>query len=153
MHLDCRHHHYRFCNTLDFSQPIRICLIGPPAVGKSTIAKRLCSHYQIHHITVKDIIDEKFAQLVGGCKEQLVQQRWKILCLHFVIFTLEFGRKRSSRGPTLRVLAKRWQLPREHRRTWTEAWNWMTVSLFLHWYDFFFSVVSLLGGTLSCSML
>lgn len=45
-------------------------------MGKSTVAKKLCSHYQIHHITVKDIIDEKFAQLVGG---YLRSSWWKIL--------------------------------------------------------------------------
>nr|XP_046228435.1 adenylate kinase 7-like [Scatophagus argus] len=43
--------------------PIRICLVGPPAVGKTTVAEMLCSHYQIHHIKIKDIIDEKITQL------------------------------------------------------------------------------------------
>ncbi|KAL7388110.1 hypothetical protein ABVT39_007334 [Epinephelus coioides] len=43
--------------------PIRICLVGPPAVGKSTVAERLCSHYQINHIKIKEIIEEKMAHL------------------------------------------------------------------------------------------
>lgn len=63
------------CDMLDFLQPIKICLIGPPAVGKSTVAKKLCSHYQIHHITIADIIEEKFVQLVGGYKERLGMHR------------------------------------------------------------------------------
>ncbi|XP_044025237.1 adenylate kinase 7-like [Siniperca chuatsi] len=43
--------------------PIRICLVGPPAVGKTTIAEKLCSHYQIHHIKIKEVIEEKITQL------------------------------------------------------------------------------------------
>ncbi|XP_045916561.1 adenylate kinase 7-like isoform X1 [Micropterus dolomieu] len=43
--------------------PIRICLFGPPAVGKTTVAEKLCSHYQIHHIKIKEVIDEKITQL------------------------------------------------------------------------------------------
>ncbi|XP_042358935.1 LOW QUALITY PROTEIN: adenylate kinase 7-like [Plectropomus leopardus] len=43
--------------------PIRICLVGPPAVGKSTVAEKLCGHYQIHHIKIKEVIEEKIAQL------------------------------------------------------------------------------------------
>ncbi|KAM6906142.1 adenylate kinase 7-like [Lycodopsis pacificus] len=43
--------------------PIRIFLVGPPAVGKTTIAEKLCSHYQIHHINIKEVIEEKMAQL------------------------------------------------------------------------------------------
>uniref|UniRef100_A0A8P4KN51 ATPase AAA-type core domain-containing protein n=1 Tax=Dicentrarchus labrax TaxID=13489 RepID=A0A8P4KN51_DICLA len=49
--------------------PVRICLVGPPAVGKTTVAEKLCSHYQIHHIKIKDVIEEKVAQLVGRIKE------------------------------------------------------------------------------------
>ncbi|XP_040016870.2 adenylate kinase 7 isoform X3 [Gasterosteus aculeatus] len=43
--------------------PIRICLAGPPAVGKSTIAEKLCSHYKIHHIKIKEVIEENLTQL------------------------------------------------------------------------------------------
>uniref|UniRef100_A0A4W5N5E9 Adenylate kinase 7a n=1 Tax=Hucho hucho TaxID=62062 RepID=A0A4W5N5E9_9TELE len=34
--------------------PIRICLLGPPAVGKSTVAEKLCKHYKLHHINLKE---------------------------------------------------------------------------------------------------
>jgi len=44
-------------------QPIRICLLGPPAVGKSFIAEKLCKHYKIHQITVKEVIDEAIEAL------------------------------------------------------------------------------------------
>ncbi|XP_075940608.1 adenylate kinase 7a [Anarhichas minor] len=43
--------------------PIRIFLVGPPAVGKTTIAEKLCSHYQIHHIKIKEVIEEKITHL------------------------------------------------------------------------------------------
>lgn len=39
-------------------QPMRACILGPPASGKSTIAKQLCEHYKLHHIKIKDVIDE-----------------------------------------------------------------------------------------------
>ncbi|XP_068198505.1 adenylate kinase 7-like isoform X2 [Antennarius striatus] len=43
--------------------PIRIFLVGPPAVGKTTVAQRLCSHYKIHHIKIREVIEEKVTQL------------------------------------------------------------------------------------------
>ncbi|XP_028919117.1 adenylate kinase 7 isoform X1 [Ornithorhynchus anatinus] len=43
--------------------PIKICIVGPPAVGKSTIAEALCQHYKLHHIQIKDVISEAIAKL------------------------------------------------------------------------------------------
>uniref|UniRef100_A0A3P8SAT1 Adenylate kinase 7a n=1 Tax=Amphiprion percula TaxID=161767 RepID=A0A3P8SAT1_AMPPE len=54
--------------------PIRIFLVGPPAVGKSSVAQKLCHHYKIHHIKIKDIIEEKIAQLVSGRRIIFVSQ-------------------------------------------------------------------------------
>uniref|UniRef100_A0A4W5JG89 Adenylate kinase 7b n=1 Tax=Hucho hucho TaxID=62062 RepID=A0A4W5JG89_9TELE len=38
--------------------PIRVCIMGPPAVGKSTVAERICKHYKLHHIRLKETITE-----------------------------------------------------------------------------------------------
>ena len=47
-------------------QPIRLCVLGPPAVGKSTISKLICQHYKLHHITLKATISETITQLVSS---------------------------------------------------------------------------------------
>ncbi|KAM9432425.1 adenylate kinase 7 isoform 1-T1 [Salvelinus alpinus] len=43
--------------------PIRVCFMGPPAVGKSTVAERICKHYKLHHIRLKETITETLAHL------------------------------------------------------------------------------------------
>ncbi|XP_069805334.1 adenylate kinase 7 [Dendropsophus ebraccatus] len=43
--------------------PIRICILGPPAVGKTTVSKLLCKHYKLHHIHIKDVITEAIDNL------------------------------------------------------------------------------------------
>ncbi|XP_022361119.1 adenylate kinase 7 isoform X3 [Enhydra lutris kenyoni] len=43
--------------------PIKICILGPPAVGKSSIAEALAKHYKLHHIKLKDVISEAIAKL------------------------------------------------------------------------------------------
>lgn len=48
-----------------FLQPRKICLLGPPAVGKSSVAVKLCGYYKLHHINVNEAIDEKVRQLVS----------------------------------------------------------------------------------------
>ncbi|XP_004698865.1 adenylate kinase 7 [Echinops telfairi] len=43
--------------------PIKICILGPPAVGKTAIATELSKHYKLHHVKVKDVITEAIAKL------------------------------------------------------------------------------------------
>ncbi|XP_037652086.1 adenylate kinase 7 isoform X1 [Sebastes umbrosus] len=43
--------------------PIRLCVLGPPAVGKSTMSKQICEYYHLHHITLKETISETISQL------------------------------------------------------------------------------------------
>ncbi|KAK3092589.1 hypothetical protein FSP39_004695 [Pinctada imbricata] len=44
-------------------QPLRICILGPPASGKSTVIQQLCEFYKLHHIKIKDVIDEAIDNL------------------------------------------------------------------------------------------
>ncbi|XP_068960067.1 adenylate kinase 7-like, partial [Petaurus breviceps papuanus] len=43
--------------------PVKICILGPPAVGKTSIAEEVCKHYKLHHIKIKDVITEAIARL------------------------------------------------------------------------------------------
>ena len=39
-------------------QPLRVLVVGPPGVGKSTVVRQLCSHYKLHHVHAKDMLAE-----------------------------------------------------------------------------------------------
>lgn len=52
---------FRTYNNLN---PVRVLLHGPPASGKTMLAKRLCDHYGFKYMSVKTIIDEKLEHLV-----------------------------------------------------------------------------------------
>ncbi|CAH3043480.1 unnamed protein product [Pocillopora meandrina] len=43
--------------------PLRACIIGPPASGKTLVIKQLCEHYKLHHIKIQDVIDEAVDKL------------------------------------------------------------------------------------------
>ncbi|XP_053922925.1 adenylate kinase 7 isoform X3 [Cuculus canorus] len=43
--------------------PVKVCIHGPPGVGKSTVAEELCKHYKLHHIKINDVISETIANL------------------------------------------------------------------------------------------
>ncbi|XP_070577004.1 adenylate kinase 7-like [Ptychodera flava] len=43
--------------------PMRACILGPPAVGKTSVVQKLCEHYKLHHIKIKDVIDEAIGRL------------------------------------------------------------------------------------------
>ena len=51
-----------------FHQPMRACILGPPAAGKTTVIKQLCKHYKLHHIAIKDVIDQAIETLVSSFK-------------------------------------------------------------------------------------
>ncbi|KAI6067821.1 Adenylate kinase 7 [Aix galericulata] len=43
--------------------PLKVYIHGPPGIGKSTIAEKLCKHYKLHHIKIKNAISETIANL------------------------------------------------------------------------------------------
>jgi len=43
--------------------PFKVCILGAPGVGKSTIAQQLASHYKIHHINMKDVVTQAIDNL------------------------------------------------------------------------------------------
>lgn len=43
--------------------PIRICVLGPPASGKSLVASQLCQHYKLHHLKIADVIQQAIEKL------------------------------------------------------------------------------------------
>ncbi|KAJ7990876.1 hypothetical protein DPEC_G00291450 [Dallia pectoralis] len=51
-------------------QPIRVCVLGPPAVGKSSVAERICKHYKLHHVRVKETITETLTNLESVIKTE-----------------------------------------------------------------------------------
>lgn len=44
--------------------PIHIIIHGPPAVGKTRLAKQLCDYYGGHYVSIKTMIEETIADLV-----------------------------------------------------------------------------------------
>jgi len=44
---------------------MRVVVLGPPAVGKSTVAQQLCDYFKLHHIHVKNVIDEAADRMVN----------------------------------------------------------------------------------------
>ena len=46
-------------------QPVKVCVLGPPAVGKTTVVAQLCKHYKLHHIKMADVIKETLDRFVS----------------------------------------------------------------------------------------
>ncbi|XP_016144932.1 adenylate kinase 8-like [Sinocyclocheilus grahami] len=62
----------------------RIILLGPPASGKRTIAKKLCEHTQAIHVTLSDILNDdsdlsRAAQQDRDKKQKIPKDHWRQL--------------------------------------------------------------------------
>ncbi|XP_068608564.1 adenylate kinase 7 [Brachionichthys hirsutus] len=44
-------------------QPLRLCVLGPPAVGKSSVCEQISRFYKLHYITAKEAIAETVSRL------------------------------------------------------------------------------------------
>ncbi|CAL1541835.1 unnamed protein product [Lymnaea stagnalis] len=44
-------------------QPLRAVVLGPPASGKTNVTKQLCEIFKLHHILIKDVIEEELESL------------------------------------------------------------------------------------------
>lgn len=45
-------------------RPIRIIVLGPPASGKTRVARFLVEHYHLHYINVENLINDTIKNLV-----------------------------------------------------------------------------------------
>ena len=64
-------------------EPIRVCVLGAPAVGKTFIIRQLCHHYKLHHVkiadTIKEAIDDHVSARLG--------MQFNLLFLHYILGT------------------------------------------------------------------
>ncbi|TNN15195.1 Adenylate kinase 7 [Schistosoma japonicum] len=60
-------------------KPLRICILGPPCIGKTTLTKELCKIYRLHHISLKGLLYECIRNLLEPIKahEHLLALREK----------------------------------------------------------------------------
>ncbi len=46
--------------------PIRACVLGPPAAGKTLYIAQLCQHYKLHHIKIEKVIRDAIHEQVSS---------------------------------------------------------------------------------------
>lgn len=72
--------------------PIHIIIHGPPAIGKTRLAKKLCDYYGGHYVSVKVMIEETINELVSFARIPV-----KIFCFISNIFRKRKLKKRKTK--------------------------------------------------------
>ena len=65
--------------------PIRACVLGPPAVGKTHMVAQLCKYYKLHHIKIADVIKEAIEKMVHYNKDYSI---WQKQYIHFCSYVV-----------------------------------------------------------------
>lgn len=63
----------QFSNTFSIQKPFKVCILGPPGIGKSTIASQIALHYKIHHINMKDVVTQAIENLNKAAKRAEIE--------------------------------------------------------------------------------
>jgi adenylate kinase family enzyme len=48
------------------AQPMKVMLLGPPGVGKTTVGKQLSDYYQIHHLSLVSVVEDQVKKMVSA---------------------------------------------------------------------------------------
>jgi len=62
-------------------QPMRVLITGPPACGKTTVIEQLCAHFKLHHVKIKDVIDDAITKRVNNMYQLLTAYVLYISCV------------------------------------------------------------------------
>jgi adenylate kinase len=68
-------------------EPIRVCILGAPSVGKTFITTLLCRHYKLHHIMIADIIKEAIEDYVSCFVQICGVLTWHIRSVQLLVRT------------------------------------------------------------------
>ena len=66
-------------------QPMRVLITGPPACGKTTVIEQLCAHFKLHHVKIKDVIDDAISQMVNDFRCYCVYTYSYSISIHTIL--------------------------------------------------------------------
>lgn len=73
-------------------QALKIMIVGPPASGKTTVAKKLANHYRLHYLHVKEVLALAIENMVR-LNELVIYDFWwcKYHICNYITYILEWG--------------------------------------------------------------